>query len=298
MSFAGLNDEIETINGYNKLNFNLEPNTSIIIEPSTLNHMNGKLILEPTIGKTGFLSAFKRSITGESLINSQIANKTNENLKLSLSPPLLGTINKIEIQPGQIWRFAPSSFIACTNNIIISGNLNIFSNFKMAFTGQNVIYTEISTHDDKPGIVWISSYGAIEKHEIQMGKHSDKLVINDGVFLGMLSEDKNKKINYWNKFIHIGSANGFFKGLLTNTALLMNIEDKNHEASDDVKCILYTQSLNIRNFNNYIQSISINSSNNNMTSSILSDIVFNGGNSNISKLQKYEHKLNSIKNSI
>jgi uncharacterized protein (AIM24 family) len=295
MSISGLNDEIETINGYTKLNFNLEPNTSIIIEPTTLNHMNGKLILEPTLGNSGFFSAFKRSITGESLINSQITNKTKENLKLSLSPPLLGTINKIEIQPGQIWRFAPSSFIACTNNIVISGNLNIFSNFKMAFTGQNIIYTEISTHDDKPGIVWISSYGAIEKHEIQMGKHSDKLVINDGVFLGMLSEDKNKKMNYWNKFIHIGSANGFFKGLLTNTALLMNIEDKKHEASDDVKCILYTQTLNIRNFNNYIQSIAIKSSHN-TSSSIISNVsLFNGGD-NISKLQKYEHKLNSIKN--
>jgi len=289
----GLNDEIETVNGYNRLNFNLEPNSSIIFEPSTMIHMDGRLILEPTIfSKGGIFSAFKRSIAGQSFIDSQITNKTSDKLKLSLCPTLLGTINKIEILPNQVWRFTPSSFIACTNNIIVSGNLNIFSNFKAFMGGQNILYTEVRTHDNNPGIIWISSHGGIEKQEIRMG--SEKIVINDGVFLGMLAEDKNKKINYWNSFVHIGSANGFFKGLLTNSALLLNIHDQYNNAPLNTTCIVYTQSLNIRNLHNFIQLIAQNSLQNytsdvpNMGLSLLT-----GGN-NYNKLHKYHNKLNII----
>ena len=288
---SGLNDEIETINGYNRLNFNLEPNVSIILEPSSLIHMDGKLTLEPTMfSNGGFFAGFKRSLTGQSFINTQITNKTDDKLKIALCPTLLGTINKIEIQPNQVWRFTPSSFIACTNNILVSGSLNIFGNFKAYIAGQNILYTEVSTQDGKPGIVWISSYGAIEKHEIQMGKNSEKLLINDGVFLGILAEDKDKKINYWDKFVNVGSANGFFKGLLTNTSLMLNIEDKAHNASNDTKCTVYTQSLNIGNLNNYIKSIVTNTvgqNNNNVsnTSNVLS--LFTGGNKNYYKYQKF-----------
>jgi len=290
MSYSGLNDEIETINGHNKLNFNLEPNHSIIFEPSTLNHMDGKLILEPTtFSKGGIFAGIKRSITGQSFIDSQVTNKTDTKLKISLSPLLLGTINKIEILPNQIWKFSPSSFMACTNNILVSGNLNIFSNFKSAISGQNIVYTEISTQDGKPGIVWISAHGALEKHEIQMGKNSNPLLINDGIFLGMLSEDKDKNINYWKQYVNIGSANGFFKGLLTGTALMMRIEDKNN-LENDSKCIVYTQSLNRQNLDNYIKSIAITYARNNSNTRIS---LFNGGD-NISKLHKYENKLNNL----
>ena len=80
--FSGLNDEIETINGYNILNFNLESNTSVIIESSVLNYMDGKLIIEPTkMSNSGFLSGLKRSIAGQSFINTQVTNKTNNKLK-------------------------------------------------------------------------------------------------------------------------------------------------------------------------------------------------------------------------
>jgi len=123
---------------------------------------------------------------------------------------------------------------------------------------------------------------------------SEKIVINDGVFLGMLAEDKNKKINYWNSFVHIGSANGFFKGLLTNSALLLNIHDQYNNAPLNTTCIVYTQSLNIRNLHNFIQLIAQNSLQNytsdvpNMGLSLLT-----GGN-NYNKLHKYHNKLNII----
>ena len=293
-----LNDIITNVNGFDVLTFNLSPNSSVIIEPSTMIHMNGKLVVEPTLqskNNTFFSKMYnglKRGITGSSFFDSQISNHTKDELKISLGSVLEGGINKIEILPNQVWRFTPSSFIACTSNLLVSGNLNIFSNLKGALGGQSILYTEISSIDDKPGVVWISSYGAIQKHEINMGEKSDSLYVNDGCFLGMLSEDKTEKINYWENFVNVGSANGFLKGLLTNTALLLKIEDKKLlSANNDVKCIVFTQTLNMRNLNNHIaliaqQSVQYNSG---------IQLSLTGG-SNLSKYEKYDMKYNNLIN--
>lgn len=293
-----LNDTITSVNGYDVLTFDLSPNSSIIIEPSTMIHMDGKLVVEPTLvsKNNSFFSkmfhGLKRGITGSSFFDSQISNHTNNELKISLGSVLQGGINKIEILPNQVWRFTPSSFIACTSNLLISGNLNIFSNLKAALGGQSILYTEITSTDDKPGFVWISSYGAIQKHEINMGEKSESLFINDGCFLGMLAEDKTKKINYWDSFVNVGSANGFLKGLLTNTALLLKIQDnKLSSSNNDKTCIVYTQTLNMRNLNNHIALIAQQSVNTNGGI----QLSITGGN-NLSKYEKYNNKYNDIIN--
>lgn len=293
-----LNDTISLINGYNVLTFNLLPNSSVIIEPTTMIYMDGKLIVEPTLSSKNnsfyskMFDGIKRGLTGSSFFDSQISNHTNNELKICLGSVLQGGINKIEILPNQVWRFIPSSFIACTSNLLVSGNLNIFSNLKAALGGQTILYTEISSIDEKPGTVWISSYGGCEKHELNMGEKSESLSINDGCFLGILAEDKINKINYWDSFVNVGSANGFLKGLLTNTALLLKIQDKKLSASNnDKKCIVYTQTLNIRNLNNHIALIAQQSVQNN--SGI--QLSISGGN-HLAKYEKYDNKYNNLIN--
>jgi uncharacterized protein (AIM24 family) len=293
-----LNDTITSINGYDVLTFDLSPNSSIIIEPSTMIHMDGKLVVEPTLvsKNNSFFSkmyhGLKRGITGSSFFDSQISNHTKDKLKICLGSALQGGINKIEILPNQVWRFTPSSFIACTSNLLISGNLNIFSNLKAALGGQSILYTEITSTDDKPGTVWVSSYGAIQKHKINMGEKTESLFINDGCFLGILAEDKTEKINYWDSFVNVGSANGFLKGLLTNTALLLKIQDNKLSSSNNDKiCIVYTQTLNIRNLNNHIALIAQQSVNTNGGI----QLSISGGNS-LSKYEKYNKKYNDLIN--
>jgi uncharacterized protein (AIM24 family) len=285
-----LNDNIKSINGFNVLTITVPPKNSVIIEPSNMIHMNGKLVVEPIVqskhntifSKLG--TGLKRAITGDSFFDNQISNHTNENLEISIGSLFVGGILKIEVNKDEVWRFTPSSFLACTNNLIISGNLNIFKNFKGALGGQSLLYTEISLKDGNSGTVWISSYGGIQKHELNMGENSEKLYINDGNFLGMLSS--KDKINYWDKFVNVGSANGFLKGLLTKTALLLKIEDKKlSNENNNKKCIVYTQSLNIRNLNNYIARIAIGSNSG-------FQIELFGGNKE--KYIKYEEKYNNL----
>jgi uncharacterized protein (AIM24 family) len=288
-----LNDQIESINGFNVLTITIPPNNSVIIEPSNMIHMNGKLIVEPIVQSkhNTYLSklgtGIKRAITGDSFFDNQISNYTNENLEISIGSLFVGGILKIEVKKDEVWRFTPSSFLACSNNLVVSGNVNILKNFKGALGGQSLLYTEVSLKDRNSGTVWISSYGAIQKHELKMGENSEKLYINDGNFLGMLSF--KDKINYWDKFVNVGSANGFLKGLLTKTALLLKIEDKKSlRENNDKKCIVYTQSLNMRNLNNHIAGIAIAT----VPSGSGIHIDLFGGNKE--KYEKYEEKYNNL----
>ena len=70
---------------------------------------------------------------------------------------------------------------------------------------------------------------------------------------------------------------------------MMSIEDKKQEAPENTKCILYTQSMNIRNLQNYIGQIVANTVN--QSSGI--QIGLTGGD-NISKLKKYERKYEGL----
>ena len=279
-----ITDTIELMNGSNVLKLELSPNSAVIIDSPAMIHMDGKLVVEPIImsksnnffSKLG--SSITRSLTGERVYNSQIANKTDEKLKISIGPQICGGIIKINILPGEVWKFIPGSFIACTSNVLVSGNINIFKNLKSIFSSGTIVYTEISLINGDSGTVWINSFGGIEKHEVQLGEKSEKLYINDGCFLGMLSNKEN--MDYWDECIKVGSASGFFSGLFTNTAILLKVEDKKLSAkNNNMKCIVYTQSINKINFDKYITSIVIQSQ--------------HGGN-NKEKYEKYEAKYNML----
>jgi len=303
--YMSIKDNIENKNGSDVVTFELSPQSSIIIDPGVMIYMDGKLIIEPTFTSKNkstlarFGSSIKKAFTGASFIDNQISNKTDENLEIALSPKIMGGITKLELLPGQVWKFNPTSFLACTSNIAVLGNINIFSNFKAALGGQNILYIELSTIDQSPGYIWVSSYGSIKKHEVLINKDDiNKLYINDGNFLGILSEDKNLNINYWKECVNVGSANGFFKGLLTQSALLLKIQyNKNFKRTEDLKCIVYTQSLNIRNLDAYIMGVSLTAMNNaSLATGIgmgVASIVFQGGEFE-SKYEKYNYKLENL----
>ena len=301
-------DNIENKNGTDMVTFELSPQSSIIIDPGVMIYMDGKLIIEPTFTSKNksilskFGSSIKKAITGSSFIDNQVSNKTDKNLEIALSPKIMGGITKLEILQGQVWKFTPASFLACTSNIAVIGNINIFSNFKASLGGQNILYIELSTIDNSPGYIWVSSYGSIKKHEVLINKEdNNKLYINDGNFLGILSEDKNKKINYWDDCVNVGSANGFFKGLITQTALLLKIQyNKKSKHINDLNCIVYTQSLNIRNYESYILNIALTAVRDaSLTTGVgigIASIIsnqFDGGEFE-SKYEKYHSKLENL----
>ena len=253
-TFSNLGAKIENVNGYDILKFTMSPGASVVTNQETMSYMDGGLSTEATMGSSGFFGAILRGFTGSSVLQNSVTNPTQNTLKMVLSPLLQGSILQIDIKPGETWRFADKSFLACTPNLNVSGNVNIFSNFRMMFVGENLTYTTVSSQGSA-GTVWVSSFGAIEKHDIAMGTGSNvPLFINNGCFLGML--DNNGSINFWNDYVSVGTANGLFSAMFTQLGWVMKIQDSlPPKRPGPITCTVFTQSLNPHNFEKYIASI-------------------------------------------
>jgi len=253
--FKELGAEIVNLNGYDVLKFKIAPQASVITNQETLSYMDGGLVTGATMGSGSIFSALFRSISGASFLQNSVSNPTQNTLKMTLSPRLQGSLTRIDIQPGETWRVADGSFVAATSNLQISGNINIFSNFRMMFVGENLTYTTATAHQGSPGSLWISSYGGIEKHEIDMGTGSTvPLFINNGCFLSML--DNNGAVNFWNDYVSVGTANGLFSAMFTQLGWVMKIQDTvPPRRPGPLKLTVLTQSLNPHNLEKYIANI-------------------------------------------
>jgi hypothetical protein len=125
----------------------------------------------------------------------------------------------------------------------------------MMFVGENLTYTTVTASQGTAGTVWVSSFGAVEKHEINMGTGSTvPLFINNGCFLGML--DNDGVINFWKDYVSVGTANGFLSAMFTQLGWMMKIQDTNPpRRAGPVKVTVLTQTLNPQNLEKYIANI-------------------------------------------
>jgi uncharacterized protein (AIM24 family) len=253
--FQNLGAEIVSLGGYDTLKFKMAPASSVITNQETMSYMDGGLTTSATLGSGGIFGSFFRGITGASVLQNAVSNPTTNTLKMTLSPLIQGSIVQIDIAAGETWRFADKCFMACTPNMNVSGNINIFSNFRMMFIGENLTYTTVSANQGTAGTVWIQAFGGIEKHELEMGTGSTvPLFINNGCFLGMM--DNNGAINFWNDYVSVGTANGMFSAMFTQLGWVMKIQDTTPpKRPGPVKCVVITQSLNPHNFEKYIAKI-------------------------------------------
>ena len=124
---------------------------------------------------------------------------------------------------------------------------------KLMFAGENATYVSVSAPAGD-GIVWVSAYGGYEVHKIRLGIDPG-LVINHGCFLGMISSSQG--INYWNDYVKVGSTNGLFQSMMTDTGLVMKIKDSVPSKRPNAVCYVLTQRLNRSHFDEYVQHISL-----------------------------------------
>ena len=248
--FTNLGARIENKSGYDRLRFVLEPGASVITNQDTMSYMDGGLTTGASM-RSGFFNGIMRGITGSSVLQNTVMNSTPNRLRLVLSPLLQGSIIQVNIKAGETWRFADRCFLACTPNIGVSGNINIFSNFRLLFAGQGLTYTTV-TAKESDGIVWITAHGSCEMHELPMGQGATPLYINHGCFLGMI--DKGNGIDYWKDYVTVGTANNLFSAIFTQLGILMKIQDTK-VPNRPTKCIVLTQTLNPKNLEKFVQRI-------------------------------------------
>jgi uncharacterized protein (AIM24 family) len=241
----------------------MAPGTSLITNQETMSYMDGGLVTEAQLGDGGIWGGIKRGLAGSSVLQNMVSNPTTSVRKITLSPLLHGSVVQIDIKSGETWRFSDKSFIACTPNLTVSGNLNIFRNFRLIFVGENLVYTTVTADKGTEGTVWVSSFGGIVKHDMDMGTTDTvPLFINNGCFLGML--DNNGVIDFWEDYVDVGTAHGLFSAMFTQLGWIMKIQDTNPpKHPGPVRCTVLTQSLNPHNFERYIANIARSTSSSN-----------------------------------
>jgi len=246
--------KIQNLNGFDLLKIELQPGASIITNQETMSYMDGGLSTMATTGSTGFFGALMRGVTGSSILQNQVQNTLQKPQTMVLSPLLQGSIVQVNMEAGETWRFADRSFLACTPNLGVSGNLNIFSNFRLSFVTGDVTYVTV-TANSGPGTVWISAHGACESHSLVMGMpDTTPFFINNGCFLGML--DSANGINYWKDYVFVGMTSSIFQAVFTQLGLVMKIQDSvPPKRPGPIRMTVLTQSLNPQNLEKFIAHI-------------------------------------------
>ena len=252
--FTNIGAKIVNLNGFDTLKFEMQPGSSVITNQETMSYMDGGLITTGTTGSTGFFGALFRGVAGASVIQNKVENTTQKTLSMVLSPLLHGSIVQINIGAGETWRLADRCFLACTPNLAVSGNLNIFSNFRMLFVSENLTYVTVSATNG-PGVVWVSAHGACETHTFDMGTaNTSPFYINNGCFLGML--DSSNGINYYKDYVRVGLPSSLFQSMFTQLGFVMKIQDTVPPIRPGpVRVVVLTQSLNPHNLEKFISKI-------------------------------------------
>jgi uncharacterized protein (AIM24 family) len=256
--YSNIGGKIVNKNGYDTLECTLQPGASIITNQDTLCYMQDGIATKATTGTSGISGMFRRAVTESSFFQNAVTNSANSPRKIVFSPLLQGSIVEIVIQAGQTWRFADKTFLACSPNLQVSGNLNIFRNFRMSFATGNLTYVTVSApkEAESVGVVWVTGYGGVERHDIQVGPESIPLLINSGCFLGMLSLDNT--VDYWKDYTTLSVPGGVFGAFMTNIGFVMKLGEKDptHPMhSNSTTFTVYTQTLNPRNLEEYVDRI-------------------------------------------
>jgi uncharacterized protein (AIM24 family) len=161
--FSNIGANIINKNGCDTLECTMEPGASLLTNQDTMCYMEGGIVTTATRGSSGIGGMFRRALTDSSFFQNAVTNTASIKQKIVLSPLMQGSIVEIIIQPGETWRFADKTFLACSPNLQVSGNLNIFRNFRMSLVNGNLTYVTIAAPTEV-GVAWVTGFGGVTKH--------------------------------------------------------------------------------------------------------------------------------------
>jgi uncharacterized protein (TIGR00266 family) len=165
------NYEIGGTHGNAFLKFYLNKDDVVIADGGSMCYMDGSISLtlkKPKKGG-GIFGKIMKSLSGESFFSSYfVGGEDAKGAVLALSTPLPGDIIALPIKAGETWTLSAGSFLAASSNIKVSGSLK----FKGIFSWGNDegMFRTTVTAAETNGVVFVESYGHIEKHVLKTGQ--------------------------------------------------------------------------------------------------------------------------------
>ena len=210
-----------------RVNFNLKKNQVIYANAGMMSYMDKSISIQTET--RGFLSGMIRgALTTASMFQTGYKGTVN-NSKISFASHLPGDITPIVIKPGDKYTLSSFSVVCMTSNVKIDTKMRL----KGLFVGENAFLPEASVDETsiENGIIWIASYGGIEKINVAPGKI---LSVDNGMFLAANSDTS----------FTIGKVGGMKSLLFSGEGLVMDFTGP---------CVLFVQGRNLNRYTQFIQ---------------------------------------------
>ncbi|KAL8932647.1 MAG: hypothetical protein Q9211_006200, partial [Gyalolechia sp. 1 TL-2023] len=173
--FAGAmatQDDVGTFNGGSYRISHRDSNTILTLQLAMGCPLNAKpgvmIAMSPTVTLKGAVKfSLKKFVAGGEMATSQYTGPG----ELLLAPDFLGDITTLRLTGSEQWNVGKDAFIACTQGVVREYKNQGFS--KVMFSGEGLFVYKISGM----GIMWISSFGAIVRKDLQDG---EKYIVDNG----------------------------------------------------------------------------------------------------------------------
>ncbi|KAI4255556.1 MAG: hypothetical protein L6R42_006670 [Xanthoria sp. 1 TBL-2021] len=165
-------DDIGTFNGGSYRISHRDSNTILTLQLAMGCPLQAKpgimIAMSPTVTLKGAIKfSIKKYIAGGEMTTSTYTGPG----ELLCAPPFLGDITTLRLTGNDQWNVGKDAFMACTQGVVKEMKNQGFS--KAMFSGEGLFVYKISGI----GILWISSFGAIVRKDLQEG---EKYIIDNG----------------------------------------------------------------------------------------------------------------------
>lgn len=150
-SYQNVQYTIKHRNTNSTLNVTLGQGDLVKSKPGAMIHMSPSVTLQGKIKVS-----MKKLFTGGDMAQSSYIGPGT----VSLAPVLFGDIVALQVGQGQTWKIGKDAYLACTGGIEKTTKSQGLG--KAFFSGEDLFVYNVGGH----GIIWITSYGAIEKIDV------------------------------------------------------------------------------------------------------------------------------------
>lgn len=158
----------------------LDSGQSIILNRNTLSFMDTNIDVK-TRSQGGFFSGLKRALFTSSSMFMTKFTATQPKQRVACASFMLGTIIPMSIAPGETYIVADRSLLCFTDNL----DLKTRAQFKNIFVSQSLFQVHVTNNSDKPGMLWLTSFGGHTKMHLDSGR---RVKIAHGLFLACSSD--------------------------------------------------------------------------------------------------------------
>lgn len=211
--------------GFGQVKYELDNGESIVTNRGAMNYFDSDMHIK-TSSRGGILKGmFRKGLTSEGMFLTTYTG-TNKNQILKCSALFPGHILDLTIKPGERWMISPKCLVSFTDNL----DTNSKRRLRGIFMSEGIYQTEFINNSNQNGMIWLSSYGGVEKLTLKSGEN---LKVDNGLFLCASSDVK----------YNIKGMGNFKSTFFSGEGIVMEFHGP---------CSLYVQGNSVDNFLDYI----------------------------------------------